>query len=418
MIVKQVLDNGIRVVTEYIPSVKSVSMGLWVNVGSRDETEDEYGTSHFLEHMFFKGTKTRSAKQVALTADALGGELNAFTTRESTTFYAKVLDEHLSTVIDLLADIFQSSLFDPTEIKKESQVILEEIKMVEDDPEDLVYDLHLEETWKGSALAHSILGTPAHVASMSREKILSYIKRTYDPKEMVIAIAGRFDEKKMMAQLAAAFGNYNNAGTRLEPRQAAKTVSHIRVKKRSLEQVHLCIATEGLSYLSPKRYALYLLNTILGGGASSRLFQEVREDRGWAYSIYSSPASYFDCGLFTVYAGTSPQNAPKVVDVVLNMLNKVKQDGVDADELQRAKNQTKGSMMLSMESTSTRMCRIAKEELCFGRNFSLKEIVSEIDKVSLRDLQDLANLLFRQETLSLTALGQVTRSALPEVLRV
>ncbi|MEC4677901.1 MAG: pitrilysin family protein [Nitrospirota bacterium] len=418
MILRQVLDNGIRVVAERIPSVKSVSIGLWVNVGSRDEAEDEYGTSHFLEHMFFKGTKTRTAKQIALTADELGGELNAFTTRESTTFYAKVLDEHLSTVIDLLSDIFQCSLFDPVEIEKESQVILEEIKMVEDDPEDLVYDLHLEETWKGSALAHSILGTPEHVSSMTREKILSYIKRTYDPKEMVIAIAGHFDPKQMMAQITSALGAYTNTETHLEKRRAASIVPHLRVKQRKLEQTHLCITTEGLSYLSPKRYALYLLNTILGGGASSRLFQEVREERGWAYSIYSAPASYFDCGLFTVYAGTSPQNAPKVVDVVLKMLNKVKKDGVDADELQRAKNQTKGSMMLSMESTSTRMCRIAKEELYFAQSFSLKEIVSEIDKVTLRDLQDLANTLFRQETLSLTALGQVERSALSEGLRI
>lgn len=418
MIQKQVLENGIRVVAEHIPSVKSVSIGLWVNVGSRDEAQDEYGASHFLEHMFFKGTKTRTAKQIALTADELGGELNAFTTRESTTFYAKVLDEHLSTVIDLLADIFQSSLFEPSEIEKERQVIIEEIKMVEDDPEDLVYDLHLEETWRGSALAHSILGTPENVRSVTREKILSYIKRTYDPKEMVIAVAGRFDPKKMMAQIASAFGHYANPETRLETRRAAKIIPHVRVQKRKLEQVHLCIATDGLSYLSPKRYALYLLNTILGGGASSRLFQEVREERGWAYSIYSSPSAYLDCGLFTIYAGTSPQNVDKVVDVVLKMLNTVKKYGVDADELRRAKNQTKGSMMLSMESTSTRMGRIAKEELYFGRNFSLKEIVSEIDKVSLQDLQDLANTLFRQDSLSMTALGPVSRASLPEPLMI
>lgn len=418
MIVKRVLENGIRVVAERISSVKSVSIGLWVNVGSRDETEDEYGASHFLEHMFFKGTKTRSAKQIALTTDELGGELNAFTTRESTTFYAKVLDEHLATVIDLLGDIFQSSLFDPAEIEKECQVIIEEIKMVEDDPEDLVYDLHLEKTWGGSSLAHSILGTPKSVRSMTREKILGYIKRTYDPKEMVIAIAGRFDPKKMMAQIESAFGSYSNPEAKLQERRPPKIVPHVRVKKRKLEQAHLCIATDGLSYLSPERYALYLLNTILGGGVSSRLFQEVREERGWAYSIYSSPSSYLDCGLFTIYAGTSPQNVDNVVDIVLKMLNKVKKHGIDASELLRAKNQTKGSMMLSMESTSTRMCRIAKEELYFGRNFSLKEIVREIDKVSLQDLQDLANALFRQDSLSLTVLGQVSRASLPEPLLV
>ncbi len=416
MIVKRVLKNGIRIVAERIPSVKSVSIGLWVNVGSRDEAADEYGVSHFLEHMFFKGTKTRSAKQIALTADELGGELNAFTTRESTAFYAKVLDEHLSTVIDLLADIFHGSLFDPSEIEKERQVIVEEIKMVEDDPEDLVYDLHLEETWRGSPLSHSILGTPESVLGMTREKMLRYIARTYDPKEMVIAVAGCFDPEPMMAQLESAFGAYDNTGICLKPRCAPKIVPHVQVKKRKLEQAHLCIGTEGLSSLDPNRYVLYLLNTILGGGASSRLFQEVREARGWAYSIYSSPASYLDCGLFTIYVGTSPQNANKVVDLVLKMLNKIKKDGVDADELQRAKNQTKGSMMLSMESTSTRMCRIAKEELYFGRSLSLKEIVCEIDKVSLQAVQALAKVLFQQNTLSMTAVGQLNRAALPKTL--
>jgi len=412
MILKRVLENGIRIVAERIPSVKSVSIGLWVNVGSRDEAEDEYGSSHFLEHMFFKGTKTRSAKQIALAADELGGELNAFTTRESTTFYAKVLDEHLATVIDLLSDIFHASVFEPSEIEKERQVIAEEIKMVEDDPEDLVYDLHLEETWRGSTLAHSILGTPEHVKRMTRKKILRYIKRTYDPKEMVIAVAGRFDPEKMMAQLESAFGNYSNTDVCMNPRCVPKITPHIQVKKRKLEQAHLCIGTRGLSSLDPDRYALYLLNTILGGGASSRLFQEVREERGWAYSIYSSPSSYLDCGLFTIYAGTSPQNVDNVVEVVLKMLNKVKKNGVDADELRRAKNQTKGSIMLSMENTSTRMGRIAKEELYFGRNFSLKEIVREIDKVSPMQLLDLANTLFTQESLSITAIGPVKQSTL------
>lgn len=414
MIHRWVLENGIRVVAERMPSVKSVSIGLWVNVGSRDEGAEEYGASHFLEHMFFKGTKTRTAKDIALATDELGGELNAFTTRETTTFYAKVLDEHFPIVTDLLSDILQASCFDPSEIKKESQVIIEEIKMVEDDPEDLVYDLHIEETWRGSALAHSILGTPESVGGMTREKILNYLKRTYDPLQMVISVAGRFDLPSITKQLESAFGSYANREVKHHPRNSPKIVPHIQVKKRKLEQTHLCIGTEGLSYLDPDRYALYLLNTILGGGASSRLFQEVREERGWAYSIYSSPASYLDGGLFTIYAGTSPKNVQNVIELVLNMLTHIKKDGVQANELTRAKHQTKGSMMLSMESTSTRMCRIAKEELYFGRGFTLKEIIREIDRVSLAQIQSLANRLFQQKSLSMTAIGQVDQKKLPQ----
>lgn len=411
------MENGIRVVAERIPSVKSVSVGLWVNVGSRDEGEDEYGVSHFLEHMFFKGTQSRSAKDIALTIDELGGELNAFTTRETTTFYAKVLDEHLSIVINLLSDILQNSSFDPLEIEKESQVITEEIKMVEDDPEDLIYDLHIEETWRGSALSHSILGTLESVGGMTREKLLGYLRRTYDPLQMVIAVAGRFELSSLIKQLEAAFGAYTNQDARHYPRNPPKVVPHTQVKKRKLEQAHLCIGTQGLSYLDPNRYVLYLLNTLFGGGISSRLFQEVREERGWAYSIYSSPASYVDGGLFTIYAGASPKNVGKVIDVVLDMLTQVKTEGVQANELARAKHQTKGSMMLSMESTSTRMCRIAKEELHFGRSFTLREIIREIDRVSLEEVQALANMLFQQESLSVTAIGPVNQKKLhPPVL--
>ncbi len=416
MIHKRVLENGIRVVTEKLPSVKSVSIGLWVNVGSRDEEQDEHGISHFLEHMFFKGTEKRSAKDIALEVDELGGELNAFTTRESTTFYAKVLDEHLPAVIDLLSDIFLSSRFDPDEISKESQVIIEEIKMVEDDPEDLVYDLHIKETWSGSNLARPILGTPESVASVTQEKLLRFIKRTYDPREIVISVAGRFDRVSLMEQLESAFGAYTNKGINLHPRRPPKIKPHIQIKKRKLEQTHLCLGTLGLSYLDPDRYALYILNTVLGGGASSRLFQEVREERGWAYSIYSSPSSYLDGGLFTVYAGANAKNAAKVIDIVLKILRSSKKEGVKTKELSRAQNQIKGSMMLSMESTSTRMCRIAKEELYFGRSFSLREIVREINKVSLQQVQQLADKLFKQEFLTMTALGEIDRKMFPKML--
>ncbi len=418
MIHRWVLQNGIRVVAERIPSVKSVSIGLWVNVGSRDEGEDEEGISHFLEHMFFKGTNNRSAKEIALEIDELGGELNAFTTRETTTFYAKVLDEHFPIVVDLLSDILQESRFDEAEIEKESHVIVEEIKMVEDDPEDFVYDLHIEKTWKGSALAHSILGTPENILAMTRGKILNYIRRLYDPHEMVISVAGHFDLSSMIKQIESAFGGYANKQTRRAPRIPPEIRPHVQVKKKKLEQTHLCLGTAGLSSVDPKRYVLYLLSTILGGGASSRLFQEVREERGWAYSIYSSSSSYHDGGLFTVYAGTSPENVNKVIEVVTRMLSQIKKEGVQEAELARAKRQTKGGLVLGMESTSTRMCRIAKEELHFGRNFSLKEIIREIDQVSREDIQTLAEQLFKQEFLSLTTIGQVNQKSLLPVVFV
>jgi len=415
MLHKHLLDNGIRIVAEELPSVRSATIGLWVNVGSRDEAECEHGLSHFLEHMFFKGTKKRTAKEIALEIDGIGGELNAFTSRENTTFYAKVLDEDLSKAIDILSDNFHSSCFDPAEIEKEKQVVLEEIKMVEDDPEDLVHELHLQAAWKGSALARSILGTPESVSAITREKILAFVRRRYDPKQILISVAGRFEPVVLMRQLESAFGKYAFEDSALRQRQRPALTPRTQVKNRSLEQAHLCIGTEGISYHDPDRYALGILNTALGGGMSSRLFQEVREEMAWAYTIYSSPSSYQDGGLFTVYAASSVENLSKVIGVVLKQFKSLKDEGLEVDELARAKSHMIGSMMLSMESTGSRMSRIAKEELHFQRSLPLKEIVSEINQVSLAQVQALANRLFRQENLSLTALGGLDQAMIPEV---
>ncbi len=418
MIHKHLLDNGIRVLAERIPSVKSVAIGLWVNIGSRDEKPTEHGMSHFLEHMFFKGTKRRSAKEIALEIDSIGGEMNAFTSREMTTFYVKVLDEHLPEAIDILSDNFLYSQFDPEEIEKEQQVVLEEIKMVEDDPEDLVHELHLKDMWKGNALARPILGTPESVSSFTQRKILKFIARTYDPHKMVISVAGRFDQDPLMKRLQDTFGQYSAYECDIKARRPAKIKSSVLIKEKDFEQVHLCIGSGGLAQADPDRYVLYLLSTILGGGMSSRLFQEVRENRGWAYSIYSSPSSYQNEGLFTVYAGTSPQNAPKVVDVILEELKGIKDLAVDHAELSRAKNHIKGSMILGMESTSNRMSRLAKEELYFGRNFSMREVTQEINRVTSKQIQTLANKLFTPKTLTLTALGRIEAGAFPNKLTV
>ncbi len=409
---KIVLDNGIRIVTEKMSCVQSVSIGLWVNIGSRDEEPDEHGMSHFLEHMFFKGTQKRTAKEIALEIDEIGGELNAFTSHETTTFYAKVLDEHISQAVELLSDNFHDSKFDPNEIEKERQVVIEEIKMVEDDPEDLVHDLYAKDVWKGNPLGRPILGTIDTVLGITRKKILHFLKRTYDPREIVISVAGHFNEAALMKLLRSAFGKYTADETSPHPRVPPELNPHFQVKQRKLEQIHLCLGTQGLPQNHPDRYALSVMNTILGGSVSSRLFQEIRERRGLVYSIYSHLSSYQDGGLLTVYAGTSIQNAPKVAGLILKELKKLKEKGIGRDELEKAKNHIKGGVMLNMESTSSRMSKLAKDEIYSGRHLPLKEIVGEIDKVSVTQVMDLTHVLFNAKGLSLTALGKIDPAAL------
>jgi len=412
---KVVLANGIRVVAERMTSVKSASIGLWVNVGSRDEDIEEHGISHFLEHMFFKGTQNRSAQEIAHEIDAIGGELNAFTSRENTTFYAKVLDDHLPKAVEILSDNFHHSTFASKEIERERQVVMEEIKMIEDDPEDLIHDLYTEEVWKDNPLGRTIVGTPKSVQAISRSKILRFLKRRYHPREIIISAAGNFDPHHLFTLLDRAFGDFSGKEAEVRPRESPKLRSTFTIRRRKLEQVHLCLGARGLSQGHPDRYGLYVLNTVLGGSVSSRLFQEIRERRGLAYSIYSYPSSYEDAGLFTVYAATSRENFPKVVGLIHKEFKKLRDRGVDNAELAKAKNHIKGSLMLSMESTSARMSKLAKEELYFGRYFSLEEILGEIDKVT-GQVQDLAYELLRPSSYSLSALGQVTRKDLPPAL--
>ncbi|MBI3358360.1 MAG: insulinase family protein [Nitrospirae bacterium] len=413
MIRKVEFTNGMRVVAERMSSVKSVSIGLWVNIGSRDEEAHEHGISHFLEHMFFKGTALRSAGEIAQEIDAIGGEINAFTSRENTTFYAKVLTDHLPKAVEILSDNFHHSKFDPREIEKEKQVVIEEIKMVEDDPEDLVHTLHIEDTLKGSPLGRTILGTIETLNQMNRKKIIHFLERTYDPKQIVIAVAGRFDFDTLIALLQKAFGSYQRNNTRLIPRISPAMTPQFQVKKRKLEQVHLCISTPGLAITHPQREALHLLNIILGGGVSSHLFQEVREQRGLAYSIYSSPSFYQGGGLFTIYAGTGAKNAPKVVELIFKEIRKMKEKGVAAEELKKAKEHIKGNILLSTESSSSRMSRLAKDELSFGRQFKLTEVIGRINRVTLKSVYEVANTLFHSKSISLTALGPVEAHTLP-----
>ncbi len=415
MIRKVVLENGMRIVAERMSSAQSVSIGLWVNIGSRDEEAHEHGISHFLEHMFFKGTVHKTAREIAQEIDAIGGELNAFTSRENTTFYAKVLTDHLPKAVELLSDNFHHSKFDRRDIDKERQVVIEEIRMVEDDPEDLVHTLHIEDILKGNPLGRTILGTAETLATIDRKKIMGFLERTYDPKQIVIAVAGRFEFNALFPLLQKTFEKYQRNKTRLIPRVAPQIVPQFQVKKRKLEQAHICISTPGLGITHPQREALHLLNIILGGGVSSHLFQEVREERGLAYSIYSSPSFYQDGGIFTIYAGTGVKNAPKVTELIFKEIKKMKERGVTADELKKAKEHIKGSILLSTESSGSRMSRLAKDELAFGRQFKIEEVIAGINRVTLKSVHEIANTLFNSKTISMTALGPIEAHTLPGI---
>lgn len=412
------LDNGLRVVTESIPTLRSVTVGIWVDVGSRDERPGEEGLSHFLEHMFFKGTRTRSASDISREMDALGGEMNAFTGRETTTFYVKVLDQHLEQALTLLADLFHRSKFAPRELEKEKQVVLEEIRTVQDDPEDLLQDLHTEQVMQRHPLGRPILGKPDTVSSLRRSDLLRYVGTHYDPKRTIVAIAGHFKERPLATLIERLFRTPErevDGRTRL-PRQPPSVCGGTLVQRKQLEQVHLCIGLQGVGASDPHRYAAHVVNTVLGGSVSSRLFQEVREKRGLAYSICSYLSTYSDAGTMTIYAGTRGKEASRVVDVVCRELRRMERDGITKSELALAKNHLKGSLMLGLESSHGRMSKLAKDELYLGAPVSLNDMLKRIDAVSMAQVRSLSRRLFNETSRSLTALGPVSGRSLVAAL--
>jgi predicted Zn-dependent peptidase len=413
---KIVLDNGVRVVTERMPSAKSVTVGVWVNVGSRDEEKGEEGFSHFIEHMFFKGTRTRSAMQISREIDALGGEMNAFTGRETTTFYVKVLDQHLSQALALLSDLFHHAKFASKEIEKEKQVVLEEVRMVEDDPEDLAQDWHMEQALNGHPLGRPILGQAAVIRGLRRERLLHFVEAHYHPDETVISVAGNFNMKELVPLLSRYFGNFTKPQRPKLNRWPPEIHAGLYTRRKPLQQAHLCLGLKGLRLDHKDRYALHALNAAVGGSVSSRLFQEVREKRGLAYSIYSYASSYSDTGALTIYAATRPREAARVIDLVRREMKRFHRQGIDRDELQRVKEQIKGGLMLSVESTQSRMSKLAKDELYHGRHLSLEEMTTEIDRISGNQILHLAHELFNSESLSVTVLGPISRRALQSVV--
>ena len=403
------LPNGLLVLTESIPHVRSVSMGVWVDSGSRDEPLTLNGLSHFVEHMVFKGTTSRSAQQFAREVDSIGGNLDAFTGKESICFNIKVLDENVAPALDLLTDLVLHPTFTPEDIAREQGVILEEIKMDEDNPDYLVHETFTQNFWKGHPLGRPILGTVKTVSSFTQQIVFDFYAGRFTPRNLVFSAAGHLDHDTFVAQVAEHFSSLaassDTAFTRLP---APATNAHITLKrKKSLEQVQLCLGVPAPPVDSPDRYAVYLLNTMLGGGMSSRLFQTIREDRGLAYSIYSETNPFRDTGCLAIYAGTSAEKTPEVLRLTIDELRRMKEAPVPEAELKRAKDQLKSNIVLGLESTSSRMANLARQQLYFGRFFSVDEIVAEVDAVDAAAVQALARQLFHPEAIALTVLGNL-----------
>jgi predicted Zn-dependent peptidase len=411
------LPNGIRVISERLPDLTSVTVGIWVENGSRYERDEQAGISHFLEHLFFKGTERRTAAQIAEEMDAVGGVLNAFTGKEYTCYYAKVLREHLPLALDLLADIFTQSRFAAEEIERERSVIIQEISQVEDTPDDYVHELFNLHFWPGHPLARPIAGSAATVSKLMREDFLVFLEARYRPDRILIAAAGNLSHADLVEVSERWFGKLSGSAARADggPPTAHAGVS---VHEKSLEQVHLCMGSPGIPQVDADRYPAQLLNLALGGGMSSRLFQEIRERRGKAYTVYSFLSSYLDAGYVGVYVGTSPEWAREVVEVIRAQLERVTREGLEPAELARAKTQRKGNLLLGLETSDSRMSRIAQNEIYFGRDVPIEEVAREIDAVTNDDVIRVARRLFPPGALALTVLGDLKGERLgDDVLR-
>jgi len=409
------LDNGVRVITESMPGVASVTLGIWVENGSRYETAEQAGISHYLEHLFFKGTARRSAAQIAEEFDAVGGVLNAFTGKEYTCYYGKVLSEHLPVAEDILADIFRNSKFDPEEIERERTVVLQEISQVEDTPDDYVHDLFNLHFWPRHPLSLPVCGRVETVQRFTQPDFLAFIAARYRPDRLIIGAAGNLEHERIVEWAAREFGGLQGQAASVDgdPPTAHRGVSYV---EKSLEQVHVCLGTPGISQSAEARFAAYLLNTALGGGMSSRLFQEVREKRGRAYSVYSFLSSYLDAGYLGIYVGTSAEWIEEVVTIILNELKGLKRDGLRADELARVKNQLKGNILLGLETSDNRMSRIAKNEIYFGEDISPQEVAARIDATTNEEIVALAEAILRPDATAITLLGDLKGRAIGDEL--
>jgi predicted Zn-dependent peptidase len=402
-----VLPNGLRVVLEHIPTCRSVSFGIWAKTGSRNESQAHNGISHFIEHMLFKGTERHSAKDIAEIFDGIGGNVNAFTTKEYTCYFVKVLDEHLPLAMDVLADMFFNSKFDPEELEKERNVILEEISMYEDTPDDLVHDLMAKAAYGSHALGQTILGLQENLHRFQSEDLKNYMSEHYGIGNIVVSMAGNFNDETMEL-ITKHFGSYTNSGNIVELHKPVFQSGALYHEKKT-EQNHICLSLPGCSMKDERQYAMILLNNSIGGGMSSRLFQEIREKRGLAYSVYSYHTAYIDSGLFTIYTGTAPKQTEEVLKVSMDIIGDVLSKGLTEAELRKGKEQLKGSLILSLESTSSRMNRLGKNELMLGRHYSLDQIIERIESVQLDQVRELTREIF-SNSFSLAMVGQSDES--------
>ena len=404
---KDVLPNGLTVLTESMSSVRSISVGIWLRTGARQESVEDNGISHFIEHMLFKGTKNRSAEDIARAADSIGGHLDAFTAKETTNYSIKVLDEHLPRAFSILSDLVKNPLFEPTHITNESRVIQEEIKMVEDTPDDLVHEIFTQTYWRGHALGRPILGTRRSVRSFDRKRLVRYFRRHYAPNNMLIAAAGHLQHSQIVDLVRKEFGD-RPAGP--APRRGPIPIPHPHLQvrhKKDLEQVHLCVGSPSYPQPHKNRFPAYILNSVLGGGMSSHLFQNIREKRGLAYAVFSSLSSFHDAGCLSVYAGTAADKAREVIELVLKEFCELKSNPISQEELQRAKDYLKGSLLLSLESSTSRMGNVARQEMYFGRYISQGEIARSVDAVTAEQVMAVGQEFFRPERLAITVLGPI-----------
>jgi predicted Zn-dependent peptidase len=407
MLNKFPLKNGVTVVCEKIPHVRSVSVGIWVRTGSRDEDSKVNGISHFIEHMLFKGTQNRSAAQIAEAIDNIGGQINAFTGKECTCFYAKTLDEHIDVALDVLSDMLFNSKFATKDIALEKKVIIEEIGMYEDSPEDLVHDVLSETVWGGSSIGYPILGTKKSLRNINRERILEYMNERYTPANSVIAIAGNYDDVQLKELLEIHFEKWSN--TEVHNKYEGKVVfkPEVRIREKDTEQVHICMGFQGIKNGDSNLYPLLAVNNILGGGISSRLFQRIREKKGLVYSIYSYPTTYKDTGLFTVYAGMKPDNLEAVVNLIIDEISVLKKKRISQSELDKTKEQMKGNYILGLESTGSRMNSIGKSELLLGYINTPDEIMEKINSITIEGVEDILSKVLDLDRKGISIVGSV-----------
>jgi predicted Zn-dependent peptidase len=402
---KHVLPNGLVVLTETMSHVRSVSVGVWIRNGSRREVPEENGLAHFMEHMVFKGTERRSAEAIAREMDSVGGMLDAFTSKEQICFNAKVLDEHLPIAFDVIADLVLRPKFDSEDVRKERQVVLEEIKMDLDNPEYLLHEIFTRGFWPEHPLGRPILGTPETVRLFNRDALRKRFEHWFAPDRLVLSAAGNVTHEQVLELVEREFGSLNPAGA-VEDHAAPSTKAPIHLEaKRDLEQVHVCIGVPSVPLAHERRFAVAVMNNLLGGGMSSRLFQNIREKQGLAYAVFSELTPYSDAGMMTIYAGTAKETVGQVIDLVIKEFHDLKEAPVTEEELLRAKNHLKGSLMLSLESTSARMSNLARQELYFRRFYSLDEILAGIETVTREEVQSIAQEFFRPEQIAVTVLG-------------